>query len=291
MHHDEEAKRHPLGVFALVFVISACMICTVFLVNYISTYAFRIEALSPTELEIADQVHSGRTAPVTAIERNAIALEKRDRSKKASIAQATSMFISIIICIASLILIMRATSSKPFTVITVSTAIMLILGFASKEVIADYVSTTAAVMEGTVAVGDQVKVSVRFSTPVEGFVEGIHLRGISIRSPDGSSIFITGSLIATVQNFSRLSVDRDCGIVDMVQTRTFKFQTHLHSQDVQALINHAFSSDAYLKTMLSGLPEAIGNPDGSVSITASSFSASVFTELETYFGRLITSAA
>ena len=203
---EKQQEEGVAATFGRVFAIAVTAVLVIVVLNSVTRLLFRADTPGPEERELAAHAleNGGRLNPDDVA---AFANRKRDQFQRASIAQVAATFVSIVVAVAAMVLVLRATSSKPVTVVTISAVVMLVIGIASREVIADFVSTSMNVVEGVAAIGDRVKVSVRFAGPVEGHVEQIVSRGMMVRGDDSSVTFIPGGNVASILNFSRPSDD------------------------------------------------------------------------------------
>lgn len=129
---------------------------------------------------------------------------EKDLHRK-TLYEAVGSFITVIVGTAVFILILSSVGIQGTALFTVAGAATIIVGLAAKTLITDVISGFIMLIENQFTIGDWIRVHTQTSRPkeIEGNVEEINVRRISVREINGSVVFIPNGQIESIQNFNR----------------------------------------------------------------------------------------
>ncbi len=133
--------------------------------------------------------------------KNTLTIENSQRRSQrlATTTNALKGLITVSIYCFGIIWVLQVLNITPVSLLAFGTLLALAVSFGVQNVIKDLVNGILILMEDQYAVGDMIVVG-----SATGIVENVNLRITQIRSPDGRLITLPNSLIAQVDNLTRL---------------------------------------------------------------------------------------
>jgi moderate conductance mechanosensitive channel len=134
-------------------------------------------------------------------EKNTLTLENSQRRSQrlATTTNALKGLITVSIYCFGVVWILQVLNITPVSLLAFGTLLALAISFGVQNVIKDLANGILILMEDQYAVGDMIVVG-----SAVGVVENVNLRITQIRSPDGRLITLPNSLIAQVDNLTRI---------------------------------------------------------------------------------------
>jgi moderate conductance mechanosensitive channel len=133
--------------------------------------------------------------------KNTLTIENSQRRSQrlTTTVSALKGLITVLIYCFGIIVVLQFLNIAPISLLAFGTLLALAISFGIQNVIKDLVNGILILMEDQYAVGDMIMVG-----SATGIVENVNLRITQIRSPDGRLITLPNSLIAQVDNLTRI---------------------------------------------------------------------------------------